>query len=186
MTEREKMLAGEWYDANFDPALLEERGRAENLCFDFNSARPGSEAQTAALKALLGGEVPEGLSILAPVYFDYGKGTSFGVGTFVNHGCYFMDGAPITIGSHVFIGPFCGFYTASHPLTYRERNQGLEKASPITVGDNCWFGANVSVMPGVTIGNGCVIAAGSVVTSDLPDNSVAAGVPAVAKKKIEQ
>ena len=71
-------------------------------------------------------------------------------------------------------------------MNYTDRNKGLEKALPITVGDNCWFGANVSVMPGVTIGSGCVIAAGSVVTEDVPDDSMVAGVPAVVKKKIEQ
>ena len=97
-----------------------------------------------------------------------------------------MDGGGITIGDNVFIGPFTGFYTAAHPLDSGRRNQGLEWAKPIRVGDNCWFGANVSVMPGVTIGSGCVIAAGSVVTTDLPDNSLAAGVPAVVKKRIEQ
>ena len=154
-TERDKMLRGEWYDANFDEALLKERLTAERYCYTFNQAMPGSEEQQEALKNLLGGEIPDGLSVLAPVYFDYGgTRTELGAGTFVNHGAYFMDG-------------------------------GLEKALPIKVGDNCWFGANVSVLPGVTIGSGCVIAAGSVVTKDVPDNSVAAGVPAVVKSKIE-
>ena len=97
-----------------------------------------------------------------------------------------MDGAKITVGNNVFIGPFCGFYTATHPLDYTTRNQGLEKALPITIGDNCWFGANVSVMPGVTIGSGCVIAAGSFVTKAVPDNSMVAGVPAKVMKKIQQ
>ena len=97
-----------------------------------------------------------------------------------------MDGGEITIGNNVFIGPFCGFYTATHPMTYQERNKGLEKALPIKIGDNCWFGGNVVVLAGVTIGSGCVIAAGSVVTKDIPDNSVVAGVPAEVKKTIEQ
>ena len=186
MTEKEKMLQGEWYDANFDQALLAERGKAEALCFDFNMARPGGREQRTALRELLGAELPEGLVVLAPVYFDYGIYTRFGEGVFVNHGCYFMDGGGITVGKNVFIGPFCGFYTANHPLDYANRNRGLEKALPIRIGDNCWFGANVSVMPGVTIGSGCVIAAGSVVTHDLPDNCLAAGVPASVKKVIEQ
>lgn len=186
MTEKEKMLDGEWYDANFDKSLLEERGKAELLCHDFNMARPGSDEQSSALRALLGTEPPEGLVVLAPVYFDYGSGTHLGKGTFVNHGCYFMDGATIRIGEHVFIGPFCGFYTAGHPLKYADRNKGLERALPITIGDNCWLGANVSVLQGVSIGSGCVIAAGSVVTHDLPDNCIAAGVPACVKKYIEQ
>ena len=186
MTEKEKMIRGEWHDANFDPELLEERSKAESLCYDFNMARPGSEAQLSALSSLLETELPEGLTVLAPAYFDYGSRTKFGTGSFVNHGCYFMDGGSITIGSNVFIGPFCGFYTASHPLNIKERNQGLERALPIKVGDNCWFGANISVLQGVTIGSGCVIAAGSVVTEDLPDNAMAAGVPAKVKKIIEQ
>ncbi len=186
MSEKEKMLKGEWYDANFDKDLLDERRKAELLCYDFNMSKPGDEKQIAALEKLLNVELPEGLTVLAPVYFDYGANTRFGEGTFVNHNCYFMDGGRITIGKNVFIGPSCGFYTATHPLKYIERNKGLEKALPITVGDNCWFGANVSILPGVTIGNGCVIAAGSVVMQNVPDNSMVAGVPAVIKKWIEQ
>lgn len=186
MTEKDKMSKAEWYDANFDEELVEVRRKAEIFCYDFNMARPGSDVQETALKELLGTEIPEGVTVLAPVYFDYGNYTKLGKGTFVNHGCYFMDGGTVNIGENVFIGPFCGFYTATHPMNYKDRNKGLEKALPITVGDNCWFGANVSVMPGVTIGSGCVIAAGSVVTEDVPDNSMVAGVPAVVKKKIEQ
>lgn len=186
MTELEKMRAGEWYDANFDKELLSQRLSAERLCYLFNNAMPGSDEQIAALHDILSRTIPEGLIVLSPVYFDYGYNTHLGKGTFINHGCYFMDGAEIILGENVFVGPFCGFYTATHPLQYEMRNKGIEKALPIKVGDNCWFGSNVSVMPGVTIGNGCVIAAGSVVTNDIPDNSMIAGVPAVIKKHIEQ
>ena len=186
MSEKEKMLRGEWYDANFDVELLKERRNAELLCYDFNMAKPGSDEQYTALKKLLGTELSKGLTILSPIYFDYGTYTHFGSGTFVNHGCYFMDGGTIHIGENVFIGPFCGFYTASHPINYIDRNKGLERAMPIIIGDNCWFGANVSVMQGVTIGEGCVIAAGSVVTKDIPENCLVAGVPAVIKKRINQ
>ena len=186
VTEKEKMGRGEWHDANFDEELLAKRARAEELCYDFNMGKPGSNAQLDALKTLLDTDLPAGLTVLSPAYFDYGDKTTFGDGCFVNHGCYFMDGGSITFGDNVFIGPFCGFYTASHPLGAKERNLGLERALPIVVGDNCWFGANVSVLQGVTIGSGCVIAAGSVVTEDLPDNVMAAGVPAVVKKIIEQ
>lgn len=97
-----------------------------------------------------------------------------------------MDGAKIALGDNVFVGPSTGFYTANHPLDYKRRNEGLEKALPITIGDNVWFGANVNVMPGVTIGSGCVIASGSVVTHDIPVNSLAAGVPCQVVRKIEQ
>lgn len=188
MTEREKMLAGEWYDANYDKALLKERAQAADLCYEFDHIRPNDfEARNEVLKKILHTEeLPEGLEVLSPLLVDYGFNVHFGKNVHVGHGCFFMDGADITLGNDLFIGPDCGFYTATHPLTYAERNKGLEKALPIRVGDNVWFGAKVSVMPGVTIGNGCVIAAGSVVTRDLPDNSVAAGVPAVIKKTIGQ
>ena len=186
MTEKEKMTRGDWHDANFDEELLAERSKAEALCYSFNMSKPSSDEQLSTLKKLLNTELPDGLTILAPVYFDYGNNTKFGSGCFVNHGCYFMDGGTISIGNNVFIGPFCGFYTASHPLDYKTRNKGLERALPIIIGDNCWFGANVTVLQGVTIGNGCVIAAGSVVTKDVPDNAMIAGVPAAVKKIIEQ
>ena len=139
MTEKEKMERGEWHDANFDEELLAQRAKAEALCYDFNMAKPGSAAQLDALKSLLDTDLPEGLTVLSPAYFDYGSKTTFGEGCFVNHGCYFMDGGSITFGDNVFIGPFCGFYTASHPLKAKDRNLGLEKALPIVVGDNCWF-----------------------------------------------
>lgn len=186
MSEKEKMLNGEWHDANFDKELLKERRKAELLCYDFNMSKPGSDEQFSALRDLLGVELPEGITVLAPVYFDYGTSTHFGKGTFVNHGCYFMDGGIINIGENVFIGPYCGFYTASHPVKYADRNKGFERALPISIGDNCWLGANVSVLQGVIIGSGCVIAAGSVVTENMPDNCVVAGVPASVKKPIEQ
>ncbi len=186
MNEKEKMLKGEWHDANFDIDLIKERKKAEQFCFDFNMSKPGSDKQLASLKQILGRDIPKGLTILAPAYFDYGVYTHFGEGVFVNHGCYFMDGGTITIGNNVFIGPFCGFYTASHPMNYTDRNKGLERALPIHIGDNCWFGANVVVLQGVKIGSGCVIAAGSVVTKDLPENCLAAGVPASIKKYLKQ
>ena len=104
MSEKEKMLRGEWHDANFDQTLLKERRKAELLCYDFNMAKPGSAEQDSALKELLETELPEGLTVLAPVYFDYGVYTHFGKGTFVNHGCYFMDGGTIDIGENVYLG----------------------------------------------------------------------------------
>jgi len=186
MNEREKMLAGDWYDANYDEALLQERVVAQDLCFQYNQLSPKQQkAKEEILKQLLP-FVPKNLTLLSPFACDYGSNIFLGEDVFVNINSYFMDGAPITIGNHVFIGPSCGFYTATHPLDYKSRNLGLEKALPIKIGDNCWFGANVSVMPGVTIGSGCVIAAGSVVTKDLPDHCMAAGVPAKVMKFINQ
>lgn len=185
MTEKEKRDQGMWYDANYDPELLKERYQAMDLLFELNQTKPSDEAKRKEIIIQLLGNYPDGLTILSPFTCDYGTNISLGTDVFVNSFCYFMDGAKITIGNHVFIGPYCGFYTANHPLDYKRRNSGLEKALPITIKDNVWFGANVSVMPGVTIGEGCVIAAGSVVTKDIPANSLAAGVPCRVIKTID-
>lgn len=96
-----------------------------------------------------------------------------------------MDGGGITFGDNVFVGPNCGFYTATHPLKYEDRNKGLELAEPISVGSNTWFGGNVVVLPGVTIGEGSVIGAGSVVTKDIPPNSLAVGNPCKVIRQID-
>lgn len=186
MTEKEKMMAGMWYDANNNQELIEHRLKAQVLLLKFNQTPLRDGKEIHALYKQLFNDDPQSLTIMSPLTVDYGYNISFGENVFVNASCYFMDGAKITIGHNAFIGPYCGFYTASHPLAYKYRNQGLEKASPIVVGDNCWFGANVSVMPGVKIGNGCVMAAGSVVTKDVPDNALVAGVPAKVIKVIDQ
>ena len=88
-----------------------------------------------------------------------------------------LDAAPVRFGDHVFVGPNCVFSTAGHPLDVEQRNQGLEYAYPIHVGNNVWFGAGVTVLPGVTIGDDTVVGAGSLVNRDLPSGVIAAGVP---------
>ena len=103
---------------------------------------------------------------------------------YANHNLVILDGAKVTFGDNIFIAPNCGFYTAGHPVDAAERNKGLEYARPITVGDNVWFGAHVCVLPGVTIGDNCVIGAGSVVTRDIPSDSVAVGNPCRVIRKI--
>ena len=96
---------------------------------------------------------------------------------YANHNLVILDGAKVTFGDNVFIGPDCGFHTAGHPIDFERRNRGLEYAYSITVGDNVWIGAGVQVMPGVTIGSNVVIGGGSVVVKDIPGNCVAVGNP---------
>lgn len=177
MTEKEKMLKQMMYDANYDKVLIEERIQAKELCYEFNMLRPSeTEKQTEILKKLLG-KTKKAFCITAPFWCDYGYNIEVGENFYANHNLVILDGAKVTFGDNVFIAPNCGFYTAGHPIDFERRNQGLEYAYPITVGDNVWIGGNVCVMPGVTIGNNVVIGGGSVVVKDIPDNCVAVGNP---------
>lgn len=176
MTEHEKMLAGQLYDAN-DPALTALRLRAKELCWEFERLRPSeTAARTALLRRLLGG-MGEDVVILDPFRCDYGENITIGSHFFANHGLTILDCAQVSFGDHVFIGPDCGFYTAGHPMDAERRNRGMEYARPIRVGNDVWLGGGVRVLPGVCIGDRCVIGAGSVVTRDIPPDSVAAGSP---------
>lgn len=186
MTEKEKMQRQMLYDANYDTELLDERTKAKELCYDFNQLRPSKEEeQKKVLKQLLGKTKGE-FSIVAPFWCDYGYNIEIGENFFANHNTVILDGAKVTFGDNVFIAPDCGFYTAGHPINHERRNEGLEYAYPITVGDNVWIGAGVQVMPGVTIGDNVVIGGGSVVVKDIPDNCVAVGNPCKMIRAITQ
>ena len=177
MTEKEKMMAHKMYDANYDKDLLEERTKAKELCYDFNHLRPSDEeGQRVVLKKLLG-KTGEHFCITAPFWCDYGYNIELGENFYANHNLVILDGAKVTFGDNVFVAPDCGFHTAGHPVDFDRRNQGLEYAYPIKVGNNVWIGAGVQVMPGVTIGDNVVIGGGSVVVKDIPSNSVAVGNP---------
>ena len=104
---------------------------------------------------------------------------------YFNVNCVVLDGAKVTIGSNVFFAPNVQLYTANHPLE-ADLRKTLENALPISIGDDCWIGGNAVILPGITIGNGCVIGAGSVVTKDIPDNSLAVGNPAKVIKQLNQ
>lgn len=184
MNEKAKMLAGEWYDANYDSALNKERIRAKDLCFDLNHTKPSDiDQRHKILNSLFNNEFSN-IEILSPFMVDYGYNISLGDSVFINHDCYLMDCAPISIGDNTFIGPKCGLYTANHPLKAIVRNKGLEQALPITIGNNVWLGANVSVLPGETIGDGVVVSAGSIVTKNISDNQLVMGAPAKVVKSI--
>ena len=184
MTEKEKMLSGIIYDANNDQQLISERLECKELCRDYNELRPKAMAERTALLKKILGCVEGDLLVEQPFLCDYGYNIRVGRNFYANHNLIILDEAPVTFGDNVFIAPNCGFYTAGHALDPAERNRGLEYAKPITVGNSVWFGACVTVLPGVTIGDNCVIGAGSVVVKDIPANSVAVGNPCKVVKSI--
>lgn len=177
MTEKEKQQAGLLYDASHDPEVLSDLRRCEQECYEINQIEPDNrEERFRRLRKLLG-RTGEGFTVVAPFFCDYGYNIKVGDNFFANAYCVMLDEAEVTFGDNVFIGPSCSFYTAGHPLNIEERNRGLEYARPIHVGSNVWFGGNVTVCPGVTIGDNTTIGAGSVVTRDIPSGVLAAGNP---------
>lgn len=174
MTEREKMLAGELYRTR-DPELLGLYRRAKGLLARFAEAEDKEEI----LRSLFGA-VGDGLWIEAPFFCDYGVNIRFGRNCFVNYNCVFVDDNLITIGDDVLIGPAVQLYTTTHPLLPEERITAdgyVTRTKPISIGDKVWIGGGAMVMPGVKIGTGSTIGAGSVVTKDIPERCLAAGNP---------
>ena len=182
-TEFERMRQGEVYDF-MDPEIHASLTHARKACAAFRKLDTLHSAEyRAALLDLIPG-CPESSMVSPPFLCEHGNGIRMGEDVFVNYGCVFLDQAPITLGDWVKIGPNCQLYTVNHPVNYLERRKTIEKARPITIGEDTWLGGGVIVCPGVTIGKRCIIAAGSVVTRDIPDDSLAAGNPAVVKKTI--
>ena len=173
MTEREKAQKGYLYDANYDPEIIEEETRCADLCYEFNQCRPSDTKKQKELLTKILGSMKENPVITAPFYCDYGFNISIGKNFY-------------TFGDNVFIAPNCVFSTAGHAIDSEQRSRGLEIALPITVGDNVWIGTNVSVLPGVTIGNNTIIGAGSIVNKNIPEGVIAAGNPCKVIRKITE
>jgi len=193
-SEKEKMLAGETYRP-FTAELEGERAAAKDLCFRYNQTPPGDAAARAGILKDLFGSVAVGddsndpatnIHIESPFHCDYGYNIRVGLGFYANHGCTFLDCNAITFGDNCQLGPGVVVSTATHPLDAGRRAAGDEMALPISIGDNAWIGANACILQGVTLGNNVVVGAGAVVTKDMPDNVVCAGVPAKIIREIRQ
>lgn len=184
MSEKEKMLNKEFYNAN-DKQLLIDREKVKELCREYNSLSFADvENRDKIIKQILG-KTGKNILIEPNFFCDYGYNIEVGENFYMNHNCVILDCAKVTFGDNVFVGPNCSFYTPIHPLKATERNSGIEKALPIKVGNNVWFGGNVVVLPNVEIGDNSVIGAGSVVTKNIPANVVAVGNPCKVIKTIE-
>lgn len=183
-TEYEKMRSQELYYFS-DPEIHASLVHAKKVCARLRSMTIYDEDYRQVIEELIPG-IPQSTTICPPFHCDHGTGIILGENVFMNYDCIMLDGGYIRIGKHTLIGPHCQFYTPQHPMDYMERREEKETAYPITIGEDCWLGGNVVVCPGVTIGNRCIIAAGSVVTKDIPDDSLAAGIPAVVKRSLKK
>ena len=186
MTEEERIFTGMLF-ASEEPELVEKKLKSHRLSQEYSMTfEEDADIRSRILHDLLA-EVGKGTFMLGPIRFHYGCHTRVGAHCFMNFNFTVQDDAPVTIGDHNNFGPNVTIVTPMHPMLAEERrgmicSDGVERflcyAKPVTIGNDCWFGANVVVCPGVTVGDNCVIGAGSVVTRDIPSNSFAAGVPA--------
>ena len=185
MTEREKCDAGFLYDTTFE-GREEMHLKCADLCYAYNHTMPSDMLRREELIRQLFGKVGVNPYVEPNIFCGFGFNIEVGDNFFANNNCVFVDPGKITFGDNVFIGPNCGFYTAHHPIDASLRNQLLEQAFPIRVGDNVWIGGGTTVVPGVTIGSDVVIGAGSVVTHDIPDHVVAFGNPCRVQRAITE
>lgn len=177
MTEKEKMLAGELYDPS-DAELAGDRIQAKLAVRGYNATPENlKEERTKRIQTILG-TTGERVHIESNLRIDYGYNIHLGENFYANSDLTMLDVARIDIGDNCMIAPGVHIYTATHPVDAELRNSGVEYAKPVKIGHNCWIGGRAVINPGVTIGDNVVVASGAVVTKDVPDNVVVAGVPA--------
>ncbi len=185
MTEEEKIFNGILYCPG-DSELRAMKLRSHNLSTDYSRTYEDETEKRKQLLAEILGEFGEGGFIQGPVFFHYGRHTKIGKRFFGNYNLTIQDDAMVTIGDDCNFGPNVTIVTPVHPMLADERFRMLDKdgnqkrycyAKPVKIGNDCWFGANVVVCPGVTVGDGCVIGAGSVVVKDIEPYTFAAGNP---------
>jgi acetyltransferase-like isoleucine patch superfamily enzyme len=180
----DKMRAGELFRFD-DPQyskVLEVVNRTLRLCAQLNLST-GVDQVRERLSDLIGSKLDNSTTVFPPFYTNFGLFIKIGKNVFINHACTFLDMGGITIEDDAFIGPKVNLITENHPLDPANRKALIAK--PIVVKRNAWIGAAATIMPGVTIGENSVVAAGAVVTKDVPDNTIAGGVPAKIIKKLD-
>lgn len=184
MSELEKLKAGLDY-CFADKEVKSIKDHAVFLCEEYNNIHPlDKQKRISHLKKLLG-KVDDTVTIEKNFNCDNGKNIFVGLNFFANYNVTILDVNEVHIGNDVMIGPNTIITTVGHPISPKGRRNKLAVTKPVTIGNDVWIGGNVTILPGVTIGNNVVIGAGAVVNKNIPDNSLAVGVPAKIIKKIE-
>ena len=185
MTEHEKALAGLEYDY-LDPELSAHKLRAMQLCRELNHTDPADTAARETLIRTLLGAAGARPRILPDFHCDNGKNIRVGDDFLANYNVTILDRAAVTIGDGVLIAPGTVITTVNHALDPEKRRANVCTALPVTIGNNVWIGANCTILPGVTIGDDAVIAAGAVVRRDVPPRAIVGGVPARVLRIVEE
>jgi acetyltransferase-like isoleucine patch superfamily enzyme len=184
-SEFDKMMAGQWYNA-MDYSMLKLRQENNKKTEAYSRITINTLSYKDRMAKAIVKEFGDNANIIPPFTCDYGCNVKVGDNTVINHSGVFLDTNEINIGKHALIGPKSGLYGAIHPFDVEARNEGIEKAKTINIGDGAWLGGKVTVVPGVSIGKHSVIGAGSVVTKDIPDDVVAVGNPCRVIRKITE
>lgn len=176
-TNQEKMHNGGLYQPS-DPEIAKQQQQCLELLYDYNQSRPTETTKRQKLLAKMFAEIGPDCYLESPFHANFGGyHVHFGDHVYANFNLTLVDDTHIYVGSRTMFGPNVTIATAGHPILPELRRQDYQYNMPVHIGDNCWFGAGVIVLPGITIGNNVVIGAGSIVTKDWPDNVVAVGNP---------
>ena len=185
MNGEEKLHTREIYVPTEYPELMKKQSECLDLLFEYNSLRPSeTEKKTALLKKMFA-EIGEGCYIETPFHANFGGAhVHFGKNIYANFNLTLVDDTHIYVGDNTMFGPNVTLATAGHPVLPELREKGYQFNIPIHIGKNCWIGAGSVILPGVTVEDGSVIGAGSVVTKDIPSGVVAVGNPCRVLRKI--
>ena len=187
MTEQERQYRIEhgylWEDTD---EYIAYEARVKDLVYEFNMSRPSEIDKRRELMKQIFGYVGENVWINQPLTLAVGATVSIGEGTYINSGLTLIDNYKVTIGKRCLFGTGVTLCTTGHPIDPEERDKGGMYSFPITIGDGAWIGAGVIILPGITIGKYAVVGAGSVVTKDVPDYTIAAGNPCRPIRKIDE
>ncbi|MBQ7960465.1 MAG: sugar O-acetyltransferase [Clostridia bacterium] len=186
MREYEKLHSGELYLPGDDEIMKEQLKCLEKL-YDFNNTRPSELDKREVLLKKMFAEIGNDCYIEPPLHSNWGgKHVHFGKNVYANFNLTLVDDTHIYVGDYTMIGPNVTLATAGHPILPELREKAYQYNAPVKIGKNCWIGAGVIVVPGVTIGDNTVIGAGSVVTKDIPSNVVAVGNPCRILREINE